>query len=251
MTRPIGVQLYSVRDALQADFEGSLRRLADMGYAAVEFAGVYGGSPQSAAALCADLGLQITSAHLPLPLDGNEQQVYDTAAALGVQDIVLGSLPANLFTTEAGLRSGCERLNAASENARAHGLRLSYHNHEFEFVSQPDVGVPHEAMRAFLSPDVLFELDVYWALVGGADPAAVLYELGERAALVHLKDGPGVRGRPMQALGSGVMDIPASVAAAANADWLIVELDETEGDMFEALATSLNYLVEQGLANGR
>jgi sugar phosphate isomerase/epimerase len=249
MSLPIAVQLYSVREALEVDFASTIRRLADIGYRGVEFAGIYGASPQSAAALCRDLGLTITSAHLP-SLSEDPHISAERAAALGIDIVVCAWLPPERFSSLDGIRSVCDELNAAAAAFKALGLRFAYHNHDFEFFSVDGVGIPHEVMRRYLSADVLFEIDSYWVKVGGADPAAVLHELNGRVPLLHLKDGPGVNTEPMLALGGGFMDIP-QVVAASHADWLIVELDRTATDMLEALQESYNYLAEQGIANGR
>lgn len=252
MTKPIGVQLYSVRQALADQFEPTLRRVAAMGYAGVEFAGVYGQSPASAAALCRELDLQITSAHLPLPLGDARAQTLETAEALGIQTIVCGWLPSERFTALDSIKAVCDELNEADEIARANGLKLAYHNHEFEFQSLPDSTTPHAHMQSLCAPTLLFELDIYWARFAKVDPAAVIRELGARAPLIHVKDGDGIqRSDSMRPLGEGIVDIPTALNAADAAEWLIVELDSCAIDMFEALEKSIAYLQQKGLGHGR
>jgi sugar phosphate isomerase/epimerase len=243
MTAPIGVQLYSVRDALQADFSGTLRRLAAMGYAGVEFAGIYGESPASAAALCRELGLSICAAHLGLPANGGAE-IYDTAHTLGIDIIVCPWLPPERFQSADSVRAVCDELNAAAEKAQANGLRFAYHNHDFEFVHHDSFGTPFEIMRRELSPTIEFELDAYWVRIAGGDAAAVLREQGKRVSLLHIKDGTGIKDQPFLALGSGVMEIP-QVIEASQAEWHIVELDYTATDMLTALEQSLAYLKSQ------
>lgn len=249
-TKPIAVQLYSVRDALQTNFAGTLRRLQQIGYTGVEFAGVYGDSPQGAAALCAELGLTITSAHLGLPRGESINQVVETAQALGINTIVCAWMPPERFRTEASVRAVSDELNEAAEIAAEHGLRFAYHNHDFEFHTFPDIGVAHEWMRDHTSHTVMFELDSYWTRVAGQDPAATLRELGGRVPLVHLKDGDGLSDGKLLPVGTGVMDIPAVLAAAHPSAALIVELDHVDGDMFAALEESYQHvsrmLAEQG-----
>jgi sugar phosphate isomerase/epimerase len=106
-------------------------------------------------------------------------------------------------------------------------------------------------MMKHLSPDVLFELDCYWIKTGGPDPAAVVREVGARAPLLHIKDGPCKKGEPMTAVGDGIIDwAPVVQASAGTAEWLIVELDSCKTDMMEAVRKSYNYLVGRNLARG-
>jgi sugar phosphate isomerase/epimerase len=250
MLTPIALQLYTVRDALAKDFPGVVRKVADMGYVGVETAGFYGGSPQAAARLFNEVGLTVPSAHLPLPLGEKKNEVLDMAAALGCKRIVLGGTPRGLRTADQ-VKRACDTFNAANAVAREHGLTLAIHNHWWEFERLDDGGTMLQVMQANLEPNVLFELDVYWAKTGGADPAGVVNELGPRAPLLHIKDGPCLVGQPMTALGEGRVDIPSVVhAGAGTAEWLIVELDECATDMPEAVRRSYRYLIDKGLARG-
>lgn len=242
MRLPIAVQLYSVRDLLPADFEGVVRRIAAMGYQGVETAGFPGSTPEAAARLFRELGLTVCSAHVPLPTPENQAEVFDTLAVLDCQRAVIAWQPPELFQSLEGIGRAAEALNAAARLAAAHGVTLFYHNHAFEM--QPVAGRPalyHLVER--LDPAVMLEVDTYWARVGGVDPAALLRDLGPRAALLHIKDGPGTPDDPMVAVGDGVMDFPAVLAAAdGHAQWLIVELDRCATDMMTAVERSYRYL---------
>ncbi len=251
MPAPLAVQLYTVRDAIAADFEGTLRRLAAMGFVGVEFAGVYGASPDDAVILCRDLGLQIASAHMPLPIGEKASQIIDTATALGIETAVCPWMPPQRFTSMDEIKSVCDELNAAEEVYRSHGLRLAYHNHDFEFRPLADGSLPHDHMRALCSPSILFEVDTYWVVFAGQDPVKLLSDLGDHAPLVHIKDGTGKAGDANVAVGDGVLDTPAVVNAASHAQWLIVEFDRSDTDIFAALEKSAQYMLTQGLAQGR
>lgn len=251
MSKPAALQLYSIRDALSADFEGSMRRVAALGFAGVEFAGNYGGSPQTARALCDELGLQICSAHMGMPTADNRADTIDVAHALGIDTILCPWMPPGRFTSADDIAQVCDELNAAADIARASGLRFGYHNHDAEFTPLADGSLPYDHMRRLLAPDIVFEIDIYWVRFAQGDPAAVLAEAGARAPLVHVKDGSGTPGAPMLAAGEGIVDIPAAVKAASSAEWLIVELDNCATDMFEAVEKSLKYLTTKGLAHGR
>lgn len=241
MTSQIALQLYSVRDALAKDYPGVLRQVAAMGYTAVETAGFPGTTPQAAARLLKELDLTVCSAHTPLPLGDQQQEVFDTLALMDCRRAVCAWIPAERFTTVDSIRRVCDELNAASAACQAHEVTLYYHNHWWELT--PVDGRPALMhMLDFLDPDVLLEIDTYWARTAGADPAALLRELGPRAPLLHIKDGPATTDAAMVAVGDGVMDLPAILAASGAADWLIVEMDRCDGDMLAALAQSYRHL---------
>jgi sugar phosphate isomerase/epimerase len=129
-------------------------------------------------------------------------------------------------------------------------MKVGYHNHSWEFESIGDT-TPHQLMRQYLDASVFFEVDTYWAQTAGADAAQVVKELGSRAPLLHIKDGPATKEAPMTAVGEGKMDVPAIVKAGeGSTEWLIVELDRCATDMMEAVEKSYTYLVGKGLARG-
>ena len=248
MIPPIAIQLYSLRET--ADFEESVRRVAAMGYAGVETAGQFGGSPKHARQIFDDLGLQVAGAHSPLPVGDNKNAVLDTMHDLGTTTIVCPWVDPQHFRSLDGIQRLAGQLNEADEVARDHGLRLLYHNHDFEFIPLPDGSIPHQHLQQLTAPTVAFEIDTYWVKVAGSDPVEVVRELGTRAPLLHVKDGHIDPRAPMLALGDGAMDFP-SIVAAARAEWLIVEFDQCATDIFEAVEKSFRYLVEKGLGHGQ
>ncbi len=250
MTAPIALQLYSIREQLENDFEGGVRRIADMGYVGVEPAGFPGTTPKQAAALFKELGLAVPSAHVALPVGDAKQQTLDTMHALGSTRIVSGRGP-NQFETPDKVKRSCERFNEASAVAVENGMTFGIHNHWWEFMPMDGRHV-YNLMLDHLAPEVFFQVDTYWVRTAGLDPASVVRELGARAPLLHIKDGPGEKDKPMTAVGDGVMDFPSIVeAAGSNVEWMIVELDKCDGDMMEAVEKSHAYLTSKGLAEGK
>jgi sugar phosphate isomerase/epimerase len=249
MPAPIAIQLYTVRDQLAKGFEPVIRKIADMGYVGVETAGYPGTTPAAAAKLFQSLGLKVCSAHTALPVGENKNKVVDEAKTLGIQRIVSGKGPDDFKTLDL-VKKTCALFNEAARNAQENGLTFSIHNHWWEF--QPLAGKPvYQHMLEYLDPGVLFELDVYWIQTGGCNPATVIKEIGKRAPLLHIKDGPCVQGQPMTAVGAGKVDMPAvAQAAAGTAEWMIVELDACATDMLTAVQQSYDYLVKKGLARG-
>lgn len=243
---PIGLQLYSVRENLKQDYDGTIRKIAAMGYNAVETARMFGESPQAAAALFKELNLKVVGAHHDLPVGEKTGEVVETLGALGTNLAICPWQPPEKFQTVDGIKGVCDMLNEADASARKNGLRVAYHNHDFEYTKLADGSLPLTHMLQFLEPTVLFEIDTYWIHTAGQNVVDILNQLGERAVILHMKDGPAVRGKPMTALGEGVMNIPA-ILSASHADALVVELDECATDMLEAVDKSYAYL--KGLVN--
>jgi sugar phosphate isomerase/epimerase len=250
MTAPIAVQLYSLREAAETNFEATIRRIAAMGYAGVETAGQYGGSPRAARALFDSLGLKVAGAHSPLPIGDNRSAVLDTLHELGAPVLVFPWIDPQHFRSIEGIQRVADQLNEANAVAQKNGLRLLYHNHDFEFIPLPDGSIPHHHLQQLVAPTVGFEIDTYWVKVAESDPAEVVRSLGTRAPLLHIKDGQINPKAPMLPIGEGAMDFPP-IIAAAHADWLIVEFDQCATDIFEAVEKSLRYLVGKGLGHGK
>lgn len=249
MTAPIAVQLYTLRVEIKNDLHGVIHKLAEIGFAGVE---PFGGLDyQALAKLLKDHGLAATSAHLGLPIDANNRAALDAAEAYGIKRIVVPWQPEDRFATADSIKQVADDLNEAARFVSQYGYELGYHNHWFE-VDIVDGRPAYQIMLDHLDPSVFLEVDTYWVKVGGLDPAAVVKELGSRAPLLHIKDGPGVRGQAMLAAGEGVMDFPAIIeASAGNADYLIVELDACDTDMMTAVEKSFGYLTSKGLGHGR
>jgi len=249
MPAPIALQLYSVRDQLEKGFDSVIRQLADTGFVGVEPAGFPGTTPEKAAQLFKSLGLQVCSAHTGLPLGDEKNKVLDVAKTLGLKRIVSGKGPDDFKTVEL-IKKTCDLFNQSAQVAKENGLTFSVHNHwwEFELLAGKPV---YKYMLEYLDKSVLFELDVYWVTTAGANPAAIIKELGARAPLLHIKDGPCVKGQSMTAVGDGKVDVAAvAKAGAATAEWMIVELDSCATDMLEAVKKSYGYLTRQGFARG-
>jgi sugar phosphate isomerase/epimerase len=234
---------------MQQDFDGVVRRIADMGYAGVEPFGAPDNLAE-AAALYKTLGLAVPSAHVPMPVGKDEAIVLNIAEAYGLERIISGYGPDN-FKTLDDIKRTCDVFNQAAKTAAENGLVFGIHNHWWEYL-QVDGRYVYHIMQELIDPSIFFQIDVYWVQVAGVDPAAVVAELSERVLMLHIKDGPAVQEEPMTAVGDGVVDISGVVAAGAgNADWLVVELDRCATDVVEAVEKSYNYLVKEGLGHGR
>jgi sugar phosphate isomerase/epimerase len=237
------LQLYTVRDALAADVEGTLRRVADIGYREVELAGLPGVTAHAMRASLQRYGLDAPSMHASYDgLRGDFAAILEEARILGARYLVCPSVDAAERRTAGDWKRVCRTLNGIARAVRSHGLVLAYHNHDFEFVPFDDGTTPFGLLMTETDPrDLKLELDVYWVARAGLDPVQHLKNGQDRIVLVHLKDlGPD--GSTME-VGSGVLDMQQIVrtALAAGVRHLFVEQDHST-DPLASIAASLRFL---------
>jgi sugar phosphate isomerase/epimerase len=241
----IGIQLYTVRDAMGRDFEGTLERLARMGYDEVEFAGYFGHSPARVRAILERVGLSAPAAHVGLEeVRANLSRTVGTAAEAGHSWIVVPWIPTPERTV-AGYRRLADLFNEAGHAAREAGLRFAYHNHDFEFdPAGGDGSLPLDLLLEWTDPALVdFELDLYWTSSSGHDPLAWFDRHPGRFPLVHVKDMDGSPRRRMVDPGDGVIDFPAIIARRERAGirhWF-VEHDQPDRP-FRTARNGLAYL---------
>jgi len=249
---PISVQLYTLREQTALDFPAVLARLGAKGYAGVELAGLSGLTPAQLSRALGDAGLGLSSAHVGLNVEGGFDAALELHQSLGCDTVVIPSLPHDAFSNVDDVRASADRVNRAAESAAARGMTIGYHNHWWELARMPDDRPALLHLFEHLAPEVIAEVDIYWAQVGGSDPRELVAALGSRVGLLHVKDGPAdVPKSPMVAVGDGVVDVPGVLAAAPGAQWHIVELDQCATDMFDAVERSYDYLVGNGFSRGR
>ncbi|MEK6343329.1 MAG: sugar phosphate isomerase/epimerase [Curtobacterium sp.] len=243
MTQPLSVQLYTVRDALSADLPGTLQRIADIGYTNVELFGYVDRAAELRDALAA-AGLAAPSGHARL-LDAGEQEleaIFHASVTAGITTLIDPHIDEARWTTREDVEAIARELSALAPRAADHGLTLGYHNHAFEFSNRVDGTSAYEVFADALSDDVVLELDTYWVTVGGDDPVAVIGKYGDKVQFLHVKDGDGSHDDKKQvAVGDGVMPVREIIAAAPDA-LHVVELDDHEGDVFQAVADSYAFL---------
>lgn len=245
---PIALQVYSVRDDMQADFYGTLKKVKAMGYDGVEFAGLYGHAPAEVQSWCEELGLVPLSAHVPFADMMQNPDLLADYAAIGCKYVAIPYL-----TPE--YRPGAEKFDEViagarmlGEKANSLGMKLLYHNHDFEFAKL-DGKYALDVLYDSVPADLLAtELDTCWVRVGGVDPASYVRKYTGRAPVVHLKDYVGGKSEHMYALigiddgkqgaeqqsfafrpvGYGVQDVYGILNAAeeAGTEWVVVEMDE-------------------------
>jgi sugar phosphate isomerase/epimerase len=248
----IAVMMYTVLAQARADLEGTLARLAGIGYQGIETYGlVEEFGPARVRAAISAAGLTLTSAHAPFPAGERATAILDENEELGAR-VLVWSMEREEFGSPDAIRRGAARVNEAAERASARGMAIAYHNHFAEFSQFHDGRQAYDLLLDELDDRVLVELDAYWALLGGADPGEVLARLGDRVRFVHVKDGPAVSYEEdvMVPVGDGRVDWARVLATPSGVRWHIVELERLGVDTFEALERSYAHLVGGGMSAG-
>ena len=238
-----GLQLYTIRDLLSADREGTLKNVADIGYREVELAGLAGATARAMQASLKRYKLDAPSIHASYDrLRGDFDSILEEARTLGAGFLVCPWVDAGARETADDWKRVCQTLNRIGRAVRNHGLVLAYHNHDFEFVPFDDGTTPFHLMMTETDPrDVKLELDVYWVAKAGLDPVQYLTSGQDRILLVHLKD-LAADGSTVE-LGRGVLDTERIIRAAllAGVKHLFVEQDSS-ADPLGSVRTSFRFL---------
>jgi sugar phosphate isomerase/epimerase len=249
MTRiPVAVQMFTLREESQKDFAGTLRKVADLGYDGVEFAGYGGLTAKEVKTLLDELGLQAASSHVPLEeLANNLAKVIEDQKILGSKYVVCPYLlPEN--RSEQNYKTLVSVLNHAGEVCQKEGITLLYHNHDFELERLSDGRMALETIFDDTNPEyVKTEFDVYWLTKAGENPVEWINRYHNRTPIVHLKDMTTDGEKFFAELGTGGVDIQAVLNTGSNAGvkWWVVEQDVCRRNPFESIEISINYLKEQ------
>ena len=266
MKFPIALQLYTVREDLAADFEGTLRKVKALGYDGVEFAGLFGHSAKEVRALLDELQMTPVSAHVPFVDMMQNPDILADYAEIGCEFVVIPYLTEEYRPGQAKFAEVIEGAKLLGEKANALGMKLCYHNHDFEFVKLDGEYALDVLYREVPASLLQTQIDTCWVNVGGENPADYLRKYAGRAEIVHLKDFAGQKSERMYALigiddgadnkdtgafefrpvGYGKQDFPAILAACedAGAQWVVVEQDQPSmgKTAIECAGMSIEYL---------
>jgi sugar phosphate isomerase/epimerase len=263
---PIGLQLYSVREMIAKDYEGTLKQVAALGYKDVEAAGYFGHTTQQVQAAMQAAGLNLVSAHYSLPdLNRDLEQTIAFNKELGVRYLICSfpgiKNPARLknkkfstvvesFTME-DYRWNADQFNQIGAKVKAAGMKFGYHNHTMEFGEQEGV-VPFDELIRLTDPSlVTFEMDCGWVTVGGGDPVHYLKRYPTRISMLHIKDfkrtdhpASVIAPPPAAELGTGTVNFRAIFEAAnkANIKHYFVEQEGFDMPAWQALQIDANYM---------
>ena len=250
----VALQMYTLREETRTDFEGTLRRVARLGYHGVELAGYGGMAAPALRALLDELRLVAAGSHVRLErLEGALDEELAFAATIGCRDLVCPAVPEGRRESVEDYRRLAALLGQIGRRCRDGGARFSYHNHAFEFTRLPAdeptaAGTTAYALDLLLGwtdPELVkWEPDVYWIARAGEDPVAYLDAYAARCPLVHIKDMADDAERSFAEVGAGTLDLAAICDAAelGGAEWLIVEQDRCAGPAIESVARSIGAL---------
>jgi sugar phosphate isomerase/epimerase len=241
VTLPVGLELYSVRDSLKQDPEGTLRAVAQMGYQGVEFYAPYfdwtENQTKQTRKLLDDLGVRCFSTHNNEAYlsSANISRTRDMNLILGSKYVVQASTEPKVHLDE--WKGLANRLNAAAEQLEPAGLKAGYHNHQPEFT--PIEGQrPIEILARNTKPSIMLQLDVGTCLEAGSDPAAWIRANPGRIRSLHCKDWSPDKAKGYAVLfGEGVADWKNIFAAAESTGGVEYYLVEQEGSRFSELDT--------------
>jgi len=256
-TSKISIQLWTFAEyigfeddaAAQARLEEVLHRLAEMGYRNVEPFSLNGLTAEQYSALLDKYGLEASARHVDVGTPDEPAdiaQILEENRILGIKYFGSGGTPRD-FTTEAEWIAYAQYLDQVGEQARRAGQRLMVHNHNWEFTAVFGDRTAYDILMQYTEPrNVVFQLDLYWATFGGADPVELLEQYGHRIQLFHVKD-MRASDRRIEIVGRGIIDFPEIFAAAGRGIWYyVVEHDPRFGDPtfdpFEAAAEGFVYL---------
>lgn len=239
------LQLYTLRQPLERDLYGTVRRVAEAGFTMVEPYNFVTTAKELGAAL-KERGLTAPSGHAPL-LTQDQDEIFAAARELGIGTVIDPYLPAEHWQNAEDIRATATRLNEAAKKGTEYGIRVGYHNHAWELESIIDGRTALEYFADLLDPGPVLEVDTYWAAVGGQDPVELLGRLGSRVKLIHIKDGPLTTDTKAQVpAGQGKLPVLDVIAAAKSLEVGVVEFDDYAGDIFTGITESLSFLLASG-----
>ncbi|WP_168122454.1 sugar phosphate isomerase/epimerase [Paenibacillus sp. HB172176] len=245
MKHKMAVQLATLREACKTDFPQVLETLGEMGWAGVQFAGYHGYEPAELAAIVKRSGMKTAGLHVSLPLlRESAEQLIEEAALFGTRDLICSNTPQD-YRNEEGFREMKRLLNDSARRLAREGLRLSYHNHAFEFETEVD---GRSALAYMLEPSndnlLLAEIDVYWAKKGGHDPLRFIEPYAGRMPIIHLKDMTSDEEPTFAEIGTGIIDFAPILrwGERHGIEWYVVEQDRCQRDPMESVRISFDNL---------
>ena len=257
----IGLQLYTVRDAMGKDPVGTLSKVATIGYTSVEGATYtgsekfYGMTPKEFKKVLKNNGLIMPSAHYRLGEDKEKDEAVkgtmlhdwdkavDDAAELGLKYMVCAYLSDTERGTLDHYKQVADQLNIAGERCKKNGIQLCYHNHNFEFIKQDDK-FPYEVLLSSDKNLVKMEIDLYWIKKAGQDAIKIFQEHPGRFPLWHVKDMDNTANQNFTEVGNGIINFKEifKYKNLAGMKYFFVEQDTTPGSPFDSITKSIDYI---------
>ncbi|MBH8609339.1 sugar phosphate isomerase/epimerase [Thermoactinomyces sp. CICC 10521] len=243
----IALQLWTLNNMAEKDFLGTLRRVADLGYEGVEFAGFFEAPAMAVKKMMEEKKLTAAGSHVPLSEFAPDriESVFRYHEQIGNRLLVVPWLPQEMRTTADDFKRLAETFNQLGQQCKEAGFMFAYHNHDFEFQKFGGL-TGFDILFTETDPQLVkMELDIYWAEYSGFNAVQLMKKYRDSLIALHLKDMKRVNGKAVSTeVGAGSLDIPAIVALANewNLSWLIVEQEEFDYDPMRSVHQSLAYL---------
>ena len=245
---PIGLQLYTLRDEIKNDLEGTLEKIAGIGYDTLEAAGYkdglfYGLQPEEFKKLVHGFGMKVTSSHLTFA-DDELPEVLLAHKAAGIDYIVWPWIGQDDRKSIAQYLALAGKFNTIGKLCRENGLHFGYHNHAFEF-DPIEEEIPYRILLENTDPDHVFmQLDLYWIIYAGHDPIDWFKKYPGRFKQWHVKDMKAGEEKKMTEVGTGIIDYKKIFdhSTLAGMKSFFMEQDRIEGDAFESIQISYSNL---------
>lgn len=247
-SKKIGLQLYSLRNEIKEDLEGSLKKLSEIGYRNLEAAGYsdgkfYGLDPIDFKTLVNDLGMKVISSHVTFNMDG-AGKALQAHMDLGVGYMVWPWLDNEQRASVESYTEVAEKFNIIGKMCKDNGMKFGYHNHDFEFNPIGDI-IPYELLLDSTDPDlVCMQIDLYWVTYAGKDPLEYFEKYPGRFELWHVKDMTAGEEKEMTEVGTGIINYQElfNHASVAGMKEFFIEQDVIKGDGFESVKSSFDFL---------
>jgi sugar phosphate isomerase/epimerase len=245
----IGLQLFSVWKDAEKDFLGTVQKVADLGYGAIQFAGFFQTPAQEVKQLMDANGMKTAGAHVGInQLLGEELlKTINYHHTLDNNLLICPALPIEMRLSEDDYMKAAETLNHIGETCKSSGFQFGYHNHDFEFERFGEK-TGFDLLFENTNPEhVKIELDCYWAAFANQDPFVIIEKYKDRVVSLHMKDLKIVNGNKMGTeIGNGQLDFETliKIGTQFNIEWFTVEQEEFDRDPYESLAINVNKLNE-------
>ncbi|WP_274648552.1 sugar phosphate isomerase/epimerase family protein [Paenibacillus humicola] len=253
MAKPVvGLQLYTLRDQTKNDFLGTIRKVAEMGYQAVEFAGYFDTPAKELKSVLDGVGLEAPSAHVglsfnePDKIEADLAKQIEYAQEIGLKYIITPWAPLPQNPTEEDVAKLASILEACGRQVTAAGLKYGYHNHDFEFKLVNGKPIMDHLLEHVPAELLVAEFDLGWVHMGGQSPLEYVNRYAGRVPLAHFKDFGN--GRRDTEIGKGVVDLKSvlDVAEKVGIQYYIVEQEEFEKSSLESAKICLEFFRENG-----
>ncbi len=238
----VGMELYTVRSKMATDTAGTLEAIAKIGYKEVEFAGYFNHPAAEIRDMLKANGLTAPSVHVAIEaIETNGAQTFGDAKTIGHEFVTVASLPRGPKATADDWKQMAARFNTAGATCKRAGFRFAFHNHN-DIVRKTGDVLPIDILMKETDPSLVsYEMDIYWAVNGGADPLQLLAAYPGRFSMFHAKDSMGPPDQKMADVGAGVIDFKTILAHGKGVEHTFVEYDNPPDPMASA-AASYKYL---------